>query len=80
MKTSEYLYGVSPKSWATLHYKDALEYRILMAKKLKKELVNELYDNRTHLTYEKAAELDTRIDAIIKAIEFNENLLKELKE
>lgn len=52
-----------------MKYKDALEYKIKCAKQLINTLYNEPLGSRE----------DKRIDDIFEAIEFNEQLLKEIE-
>ncbi len=69
MKTTEYLYGVSPQDFMDLSYVDALGFKITKAKELLEKLV-----------YVHAyARDDDRIKDILNAIGFNKNLLEELE-
>jgi len=69
VKTTEYLYGVQPEAFKSLNYVDALVFKITSAKaQLGKLLYNFNYIDRD----------DYRVNDIIKAIKFNEQLLSEL--
>jgi hypothetical protein len=70
MKTTQYLYNVSPKEFAELPYHQALQYKIDKAKELIVTLLEPSYQNRD----------DERIKAVFDAIKWNQKLLQELKE
>ena len=83
MKRTEYLYGCSPKEWATLPYVEALKVRIKKAKELKSELVEKVFNTTIPSDdneYEKWSSMSTRCNEVQKAIEFNEVLLKEIED
>jgi len=71
MKRVEYLYGVNvdTKAWETMYYKDVLELKIQLATDNIKTL------NKAHYL----AKDSTNINDCVRAIRFNENLLKEFK-
>jgi len=69
MKTTLYLYDIEPTEFANMPYKQALEYKIKCAKQLILTLYDEPFGSRE----------DKRIDDIFEAIEFNEQLLKEIE-
>ena len=66
-KSTEYLYVCKPCEFAELPYKRALEFKIKKGKHLLTELLNIHFMQRD----------DERIKAVIKAIEFNQFLLRE---
>ena len=69
MKTSKYLYDCSGEDFVGMSYEDALMYKISCAKELLAELSEVSYQNR-----------DTkRINDVLKAIEFNKELLREIE-
>ena len=73
MKKYEYLYDFTPEELLKLEqlpYKKAIQLKILKAVQLKKKLLKEGYSKSDM----------TRVNKVHKAIKFNENLLKELKE
>ena len=70
MKTHDYLYKSLSTELSTMFYKEALEHKIEQADLLITELLCEPYQTRdAH-----------RIAEITKAINFNKQLLNELKE
>jgi len=69
MKTTQYLYGVSPTEFSDLPYSIALQYKIGKASILIEELYEVSHPIRD----------DIRIHDIHKAIKFNAKLLEELK-
>jgi len=71
MTKTEYLYGigVDAKAWATMTYKDALEYKVQLAYNRLKELYKVHYKQRDSLNVNECA----------NAMSFNEKLLKELR-
>ena len=69
-KTSKYLYGVTPKEFANLLYTEALYFKVECCDKLLKELTDVPFRDRD--VY--------RVHKIMKARDFNEYLLSELKE
>ncbi len=68
MKKTEYLYGVHPKEFAELLYKDALLFKIKAAIELRGKILEEDYWTRD----------DERLNDVIKSIRHNEALLEEL--
>lgn len=68
-KSTYYLYELDPKLLIDLYYVEALKLKIDSAKKLLKVLFEPHYMDRDN----------TRINAVYKAIKFNEALLEELK-
>jgi hypothetical protein len=68
MKKTEYLYGVHPRQFAELPYKDALTVKIQAAIELRGKILEEDYWTRD----------DERLNAVIKAIKFNEALISEI--
>ncbi len=80
MKPSEYLYGVNSKEWADLKWKDALKKRIKLSTTLLEKLSTKSTEIFGKPEYkEEYQKLTVRMTEIIKAIEFNKNLLKELQ-
>jgi hypothetical protein len=68
-KSTNYLYGVDPKTFMDLSYKEALNFKIDKAKELLGVLLEHGY-----------MECDRyRVNYVYKAIKFNESLLKELE-
>ena len=67
--STEYLYGIKPFGFSSMQYKEALEFRVANAKLLLARLLAPHYTERD----------DERINAVFKAIKFNESLLKELQ-
>ena len=85
IKSSEYLYGISACHFSNLNYKGAIKEKIEWAKALKSNIIaNELPNANTEPKdgeeYSEYQRIEMRLNAIEKAIEFNEFLLKELKE
>jgi hypothetical protein len=72
-KKSEYLYGKPGSYFKNMIYREAVIEKIRLGKALRNELSKEVFDNGKH-------ELNTRLNDVIKAIVFNEMLLKELDE
>ena len=68
MKSTEYLYGVSAREFSQLSYTDALYYRIQSAQSLVDELLIPHYTERDQV----------RLTDVLKAIKFNEDLLREM--
>ena len=77
MTKTEYLFGVEPCYFIGKEFYEVAKERIELAKKLKNNLV---WDRDTPYTPGRDAEIDERIRRISRAIEFWENILKELKE
>lgn len=68
-KSTYYLYDLDPKLLIDLSYVEAINLKIDSAKKLIKVLFEPSYMDRDN----------TRINAVYKAIQFNQALLEELK-
>lgn len=68
MKSTEYLYGVPAREFSQLSYLDALYYRIKSAQALVDELLIPHYTERDQV----------RLTDVLKAIKFNEDLLREM--
>lgn len=69
MKSSRYLYDCNGEDFAGMSYEDALLYKISCAKELVSVLNDVNFKNR-----------DTkRINDVLKAIEFNKELLREME-
>ena len=69
MKSCKYLYDCDGEDFAGMSYEDALLYKISCAKDLVAKLSEISYQNR-----------DTkRINDVLKAIEFNKELLREME-
>ena len=69
MKSCKYLYDCNGEDFAVMTYEDALLYKISCAKDLVSELSDVAFKDR-----------DTkRINDVLKAIEFNKQLLKEIE-
>ena len=86
IKSSEYLYGVSACHFANFTYKGAIKEKIKCAKWLRTQL-NIMLDGgllstepRENEEYSEYQLIEMRLNAVEKAIEFNEFLLKELEE
>jgi len=83
--TTEYLYGIKACYFANMKYRYVLNGKIEWAKALKSNIIaNELQQANTEPEtgeeYSEYQKLEMRLNAIEKAIEFNEFLLKELKD
>jgi len=73
VKKYEYLYDFTPEELLKLEqlpYKKAIQLKILKAVQLKKKLLKDGYSKSDM----------ARVNKVHKAIKFNENLLKELKD
>lgn len=68
MKSTEYLYGVPAQKFSQLSYTEALHYRIKSAQTLVAELLAPPYNERDQV----------RLTDVLKAIKFNEDLLREM--
>lgn len=68
-KSTYYLYDLDPKLLVNLSYVEAINLKIDSAKKLIKVLFEPNFMDRNN----------TRINAVYKAIKFNQALLEELK-
>ena len=68
-KSTYYLYDLDPKLLINLSYVEAINLKIDSAKKLIKVLFEPNFIDRNN----------TRINAVYKAIKFNQALLEELK-
>ena len=68
-KSTYYLYDLDPKLLINLSYVEAINLKIDSAKKLIKVLFEPNFMDRNN----------TRINAVYKAIKFNQALLEELK-
>lgn len=66
--STQFLYELEPKTLSTMLYPEALKFKITSAKLLLERLMNEHYSKRD----------DYRVNAVIKAIKFNEQLLEEI--
>ena len=69
LKSTYYLYDLDPKLLINLSYVEAINLKIDSAKKLIKVLFEPNFIDRNN----------TRINAVYKAIKFNQALLEELK-
>lgn len=69
IKSTMYLYQVSPKAFQDLPYKQALQFKLLAAKELIRHLLEPHYTERDN----------ERINAVFNAIRWNTSLLEELK-
>jgi heme oxygenase len=78
IKSSYYLYGVAPSTWADKPYKEALEIRIKFAKNKLKEVLDEM-DEVFLVNKEMYQALTKQLNDIMKAIEYNRFLLRELE-
>ncbi len=76
MKGSMYYYGIDAKSFKDLKYTDALKVKIKAGRELLNKLSTELYLKRA-TDKEKWSETAKRLNDVVKAIKFNEKLLKE---
>lgn len=70
MRSTMYLYGVSPSEFMSLPYASALSFKAQAAKKLLYELMEPDYIGRD----------DERINAVFDAIKWNQRLLDEIQE
>lgn len=68
-KSTYYLYDLDPKLLINLSYVEAINLKISSAKKLIRVLFEPNFMDRNN----------TRINAVYKAIQFNQALLEELK-
>jgi len=68
MHKTEYLYAIAPSVLTNMLYADALEYKLMSARKLIRELVKPHYSKRD----------DVRLSAVIKAAKHVAILLEEL--
>jgi len=75
-RSTEYLYGVKGSYFLHHSYKSALEHKIMLGKKLTKELLSEQLD--MPITVEKYSLLEDRINKVVNAIHHNKFLLEEL--
>jgi hypothetical protein len=86
MKHTVYYYGVTADSWKNLPYENALKQKINLGKQHLHYLI-ELNDKLHKLSYNEVANdeynlylvLDSWINDVLKAIEFNQELLHETK-
>ena len=69
IKSTKYLYDITPNSFAFLPYVEALEFKISAANTLLTQLLTPHFTKRDYI----------RIGDVINAIKFNQSLLKELK-
>ena len=69
MKKTPYLYGVEPSSFASLPYRQALQFKVDAARKLIIKLLKPHYLKRD----------DYRLNSVISAQKFNQKLLEELE-
>jgi hypothetical protein len=67
--STQYLYDINPSEFTSMTYIKAIKYRIAKAKSLLDSLLLPHYSVRD----------DERINAVFKAIRFNESLLKEVQ-
>jgi len=74
MKSSKYLYNISPCHFSNLSYKGALKEKIKLGKLLLKELNEECFE----LSGSKYIQCEIRLTKVLDAIEFNKALLAEL--
>jgi len=88
-KSSYYYYGVTPKAFSELPYEQALKRKIELGRKQLHHLVGLNDMLHSTFTYEQATSvsdynlylvLDNWINDVLKAIEFNEKLLNEVKD
>ena len=86
INNSEYLYGVKPCHFKELTYIDALKEKIRLAKKLARQLNNAIDLNKFNVDLEEGKEYseyqlaEKRLNAVWKAIDFNQALLDEMGE
>jgi len=69
MQRTKYLYNIDPHELASMNYLEAIEYKLTSAKQLIADLYEIRMDSRD----------EDRIFKVHKAINFNKELLKELK-
>ena len=67
-KDSQYYYGVHASVFKDLTYEKAINYKIYLAKQLRGKLIAINFLDRD----------DVRLNDVLKAIKFNEQLLEEL--
>lgn len=81
--TTEELYGISPLVLLEMKYGDALDAKVKGARKQLRKVSTELQELLSNPMDTEARERYSKLsfhqDAILKAIEFNEELIKELR-
>ncbi len=80
MKDSFYYYGIGPEAFKNLKYTDALRMKVQAGKELLNELSSELYLKPIKQNMEEWGEMAERLNDVVKAIQFNERLLRECGE
>ncbi len=78
MRSTMYLYGVNPIDFADMKYRDALEFKVIAAKKVM-AIVGHEASKVIHLP-DQYIPLLHRYEAADKAKQFNQDLLQELNE
>ena len=85
IKSTCYLYGVPPKVFLGKPYEEVLKLKLKYGKELVRKLGEEMsniFNSRDKIPEapEKYRELAIRLNDVIKAIEFNEQALRELED
>jgi len=80
--SSKYLYSVPGSHFKHMTYEEAIKEKIKLGKQLKENLVNTIHDTDflADSSYEEYSIINERLKAVSKAIEYNELLLKDLKD
>jgi len=78
MKRSDYLYGVPGSYFKDMKYEDVLKIKIKRATDISRELSEHLHGVNRTTDYQTYQRLNERLIAVLKAIEFNKNLLDEM--
>ena len=79
--SSEYLYGVKGSYFKEMSYEDVIKEKIKLGNKLLNKLSDFVFSGKVNLlNKDEYAEITYRISNVKKAIEYNELLLKDLKE
>jgi len=77
IKDTEYYYGVPPTHFVGMEYTEALREKVKLASNIRKKLIWEEEDKAK--TYDEKAEIQTRVNDISNAIEYNQQLLDEIE-
>jgi len=78
MIDARYLYGLDPKEFADLPYKEAIRFKYEAGKVLAKELDELMANELKTKSYNDLYELRLRIHRVLKAVRHNKMLLDEL--
>ena len=78
--TSKYLYDIEPSDFKNMIYEEAIKYKYDLAKKLHKELNNELEEfYKTGKKYDDVSELRERMFWVWRAVAHNKMLIDEME-